>query len=334
VSVALIIAAGAQALLLRPTFADKNAIPTGFESRQVDDVIDSEFVPHLNYPIDVLLHPRTAQGGLSADGFELREILLTAPGVERVGSIVAIGRDESLIQVISRSPPFSASSQTLVRAIRGVPLGVGVGGKTAEFMDLRSSIAGSAWLAITIAAVATLLVLVGVTRSLVLPLKTVVFNAISIAAVVGLMVLVFQDRVLGIAGVLAYDGPSALDITSTVVVVAIALGLATDYSVLLLSRIVEEHRADRSDDEAVAVGMQRTGPVITRAALLLSISLLVLVTSRIFLVKQLTVGLAVGVLLDATIVRMLLVPSFMRLLGRRNWWAPAWLRTPRSRRCS
>jgi RND superfamily putative drug exporter len=141
----------------------------------------------------------------------------------------------------------------------------------------------------------------------------------------GLLVLVFQDRVLGIADAISYNGPSALELTSVVVLVAIALGIATDYSVLLLSRIVEEHRAGRSDDEAVAVGMQRAGAVITRAALLLALAVLALATSGIFLVKQVTFGLALGILLDATLVRMLLVPAFIGLLGRRNWWAPRWL---------
>ena len=105
--------------------------------------------------------------------------------------------------------------------------------------------------------------------------------------------------------------------------IAATFGLATDYSILLLSRIVEEHESGRPDAEAVARGIQRTGPVITLAALLLSVPLLALASSRIFLIKQLGVGLAFGVLLDATLIRMLLVPASMGLLGRANWWAPA-----------
>ncbi|MEA2308508.1 MAG: hypothetical protein QOI65_794, partial [Thermoleophilaceae bacterium] len=322
VSIALVLAAAAQALDLRPTFADKNAVPTSLESRRVDDAIDRAFVPHLNYPINVVLHSRPGQGPLPADAFQLRRTLLAAPGVARVGPLEGVARGTFLVQLVPRAPPFSEATQALVRQVRALPLDVEVGGTTPEFVDLKRSVADHAWLAVAIAALATLLVLLVLTRSLVLPLKTIVFNGISLAAVVGLMVLVFQDGALGIRDLLGYDGPSALDLSSTVVVVAIALGLATDYSILLLSRIAEEHRAGRPDEDAVALGMERTGPVITRAALLLAVALLALVTSGIFLVKQLVFGVALGVVLDATLVRMLLVPSFMRLLGRANWWAP------------
>jgi putative drug exporter of the RND superfamily len=322
VSIALVIAAAAQALTMTPTFGDKDAIPSSFESRRVNDAIDREFVPRLIYPIDVVLHTKRGGAAVAGAAFQLRRTLLAAPGVRRVGAIVGLARNALLVQAVPRSPPFSEASQTLVRQLRALPQDVRVGGTTAEFVDLKRSVADRAWLAIAIAAVATLAVLLALTRSLVLPVKTVLFNAISLGAVVGLMVLVFENGALGIRDLLGYDGPSSLDITSTVVVVAIALGLATDYSILLLARIAEEHRAGRTDEDAVARGMERTGPVITRAALLLAVALLALVTSGIFLVKQLTFGLALGVLLDATLVRMLLVPASMRLLGRANWWMP------------
>ena len=115
------------------------------------------------------------------------------------------------------------------------------------------------------------------------------------------------------------------------VVVAATFGLATDYSLMLLSRIVEEHEAGLPDAEAVARGMQFTGPVITLAALLLCVPLLAQATSRIFLVKQLSVGETLGVLLDVTLIRMLLVPASMMLLGRANWWSPAPLFRARAR---
>ena len=161
------------------------------------------------------------------------------------------------------------------------------------------------------------------TRSLVLAMKAVLLGAISILAGFGLLVLIFQKHALGLSGLVSYDGPAAIEISASVVIVASTFGLAMDYSILLLSRITEEHRAGRSDEEAVAHGLQRSGPVITSAAAVMAVALLALTSSQVFLVKELTVGQTLGILLDATLIRMLLVPATMRTLGRANWWAPA-----------
>ena len=163
------------------------------------------------------------------------------------------------------------------------------------------------------------------TGSLILPLKTLVMNALSIAATFGLMVLAFQDGLLGWA--FAYDGgPSALETSLLVVIGATTFGLATDYAVLVLARIKEYRDRGLSDEQAVALGIERTGRVITAAAALLAIVFLAFGTSEIYFMKQVAFGQAIAVVIDATIVRALLVPALMRLLGRWNWWAPGPLR--------
>jgi RND superfamily putative drug exporter len=128
---------------------------------------------------------------------------------------------------------------------------------------------------------------------------------------------------------LGYEGPPALDLLVAVVILASTFGLAADYSILLLARIAEEHRAGRSDEEAVALAVERTGPVITSAAVLLSVTLLALATSKLYLIKELTIGQVIGIAIDVTLVRLLLVPAFIRLLGPLNWWLPRALRRSR-----
>jgi RND superfamily putative drug exporter len=162
------------------------------------------------------------------------------------------------------------------------------------------------------------------TGSVVLPLKALVMNLLTLSATFGLLVLVFQDGRL--EGVLGYESQGALEVTQPVLLSIIAFGLATDYGVFLLSRIKEARDAGASDSEAVALGLERTGRIVTAAALLFAVAVGALATSKIIFIKELGVGTALAVLIDATVIRALLVPSLMALLGRRNWWAPRPLR--------
>jgi len=162
------------------------------------------------------------------------------------------------------------------------------------------------------------------TGSVLLPLKTLVMNALTLAATVGVLVLAFQEGWLG--GLLDYPGPGAVEVTSLVFMFAVLFGLATDYAVLVMARIREHHEDGMDNEEAVATGISRTGRVISAAAAMLAIVFLAFAVSPVFFMKQIAVGMAVGVVLDATIVRALLVPALMRLLGRWNWWAPRPLR--------
>ena len=175
-----------------------------------------------------------------------------------------------------------------------------------------------------IVASTTLVVLFLMTGSVVLPLKALVMNLLTLSAAFGLLVLIFQDGRL--EGVLDYTSQGALELTQPVLLFALAFGLSTDYGVFLLGRIKEARDRGADDREAVAIGLERTGRIVTAAALLFCVAIGAFATSRIIFVKELGVGTALAVLVDATIVRALLVPALMELLGRRNWWAPRPLR--------
>ena len=199
-----------------------------------------------------------------------------------------------------------------------------VSGNTARFMDQKQSLVDHAPLVIALLAAGTLIVLFFLTGSVLLPVKTLLMNGLTLAATFGVIVLAFQKGWLSVP--FDYTGPSAVEVTSLVFLFAIVFGLATDYAVLVMARIKEQHDLGKSNEEAVATGIGHTGRVITAAAVCIAVVFLAFGVSTVFFMKQIAVGAAVGVLLDATIVRALLVPSLMRLLGDWNWWAPEPLR--------
>jgi uncharacterized membrane protein YdfJ with MMPL/SSD domain len=162
------------------------------------------------------------------------------------------------------------------------------------------------------------------TGSVVLPLKQLLMNALGLSAVFGILVLIFQDG--RFEGLLDYTSQGALESTQPLLLFAVVFGLSTDYGVFLLSRIKEARDRGASDSEAVAIGLERTGRIVTAAALLFSIAIGAFVTSQMIFIKQLGLGTALAVLIDATIIRALLVPSLMEMLGKWNWWAPRPLR--------
>jgi RND superfamily putative drug exporter len=330
VSVLGLVAAAGPALGVRFTFPDFSSVPTGVETRTVSDIVTRDFAPNIETPVNVAIERAVPAGSRLAPA-QVAGALRLAPGVAGAGPALAASRDTAFVQALLAQPPLSSASQELVRRLARLRPGLLVGGATAEFVDLMRSIARRAPLVAALVALATFAVLFVLTGSVVLPAKALLFHALALAAVFGLLVLVFQHGALGIAGVLGYRGPPALEVTVSVVIVASTFGLATDYSILLLSRITEEHEAGRSDEQAVAAGIERTGPVITSSALLLAVALLALTSSRLFLVKELTVGQVLGVVIDVTVVRLLLVPSFMRILGPRNWWSPGPLRRAHAR---
>ena len=228
--------------------------------------------------------------------------------------------------MVSRGDEVSAQSERLVQDIRGLDPSFDtlVGGRTAEFIDQRASIADHLPIALAIVALATFAVLFLMTGSVILPIKAIVMNILTLSAAFGLLVLIFQDGRL--EGVLDYESLNALDLTQPVVLFAVAFGLSTDYGVFLLGRIKEARDRGASDREAVAVGLERTGRIVTAAAVLFCVAIGAFATSQIIFIKQVGLGTAFAVLLDATIIRALLVPSLMELLGKWNWWAPKPLR--------
>jgi uncharacterized membrane protein YdfJ with MMPL/SSD domain len=237
-----------------------------------------------------------------------------------------IGSDLWAFEVRSDSGPLTDRSRALVERIRtdGAPFRVQVTGESARFHDQQASITAHLPLALALLALATISVLFLATGSVMLPIKALILNGLTLSAAFGALVLVFQDGRL--EGLLDFSSPGALESGNMVLVFVIAFALATDYGVFLLTRIREAREAGATDEEAVAIGQERTGPTVTAAALLFCIAVGAFATSEIVFIKEVGVGVALAVLVDATIVRALLVPSMMQLLGRRNWWAPRPLR--------
>jgi len=161
------------------------------------------------------------------------------------------------------------------------------------------------------------------TGSLTIPIKALVMNMLSVSVATGLLVLIFQDGHL--SGLLGFTPIGGLEESTLVLMFVIAFALATDYEVFVLARIKEAHDQGLGDREAIALGIERTGRIITAAALLFCVAIGALATSELFFTKQLGLGAALAVAIDASIVRALLVPSLMALMGKWNWWAPRWL---------
>jgi RND superfamily putative drug exporter len=215
-----------------------------------------------------------------------------------------------------------------VRSLR-TPLYLGVAGDTAGFVDLEHSLGTHLPIVLALVIASTLVVLFLMTGSIVLGATATLMNALSLSAVFGILVLIFQHGSL--QGLLSYRSTGALDSTQPILLFAIGFGLATDYGVFLLSRIKEAHDSGIPNDRAVALGLERTGRIVTAAALLFAVAVGAFVTSKLVFIKELGLGTALAVLIDASIIRGLLVPSLMKLFGDWNWWAPSALRRLRAR---
>jgi RND superfamily putative drug exporter len=296
------------------------AVPEGRESRTVASTVASEFTPNFDSPISATV-PQAAAADVRAKLARLR-------GVTAVSEPQAVSGGLALIQATPADDPLTPAAQDTARDIRSIAASAAgrsrVGGPTAEFIDFKQSLLDHAPLVAGLIAATTMILLFLLTGSLVLPIKTLLMNALSIAAAFGLLVVVFQDG-FG-AGLFGYDGPSAIETSLLIVLGATTFGLATDYAVLVLARIKEYHDQGLDNEASVAFGIDRTGRVITAAALLLVVVFLAFATSSVFFMKEVGFGQAAAVAIDASIVRALLVPALMRLLGDWNWWAPRPLR--------
>ena len=198
-----------------------------------------------------------------------------------------------------------------------------MGGRSAALIDTKAAIQKRLPWALAIIAFTTFMLLFLVFESVVIPVKAIVLNLLSLTATFGAMVWVFQEG--HFAHTLGFTATGLTDITAPILLFCIAFGLSMDYEVFLLSRIKEEH--DRTGDNvaSIAAGLQKVGPIVTAAAALLAITFIATATSQVTLIKLFGVGLALAVLIDATLVRAGLVPALMRLAGEANWWAPQWL---------
>jgi uncharacterized membrane protein YdfJ with MMPL/SSD domain len=249
------------------------------------------------------------------------------PQIAAVAAQLANGAGTKVIVELS-SAEFSGATEDAVRQIRALPAPEGfqalVGGETAYQMDLFSNLRATLPWALAVIALAIFVLLFLMTGSVVMPIKAILLNTLSLTATFGALVWIFQDGNLTQA--LGFQSNGSIDGTQTILIFALAFGLSMDYEVFLLSRIKERFDTTGDNRAAVASGLQRTGWLISSAALLLAIVLIAMSTSKIVFIEQIGVGLAIAVIMDATLVRSLLVPATMRLLGQWNWWAPAPLR--------
>ena len=327
ITVALL-ALGAPFLSVRWGSTDERVLPASAPSRVAADLGAREFGGGTSSANIVVEGASRAQlvaylGRLGAvRGVRSAQVIdqvVTAPGGART---------TSLVQVSWLGESQSQQSQQLVRDLRTVDPGAGanalVGGASASAVDLVDSIgARLPWMGLFVVAVMLILLFIAF-GSVVLPLKAVVMSALSLTASFGVVTWVFQDGHL--SGPLGFTSTGYLDVTQPILMLAIIFGLSMDYEVFLISRIREEWDRTADNTTSVANGLQRSGRIITSAALLLAVVIGGFATSGIVIMKMIGIGMLVAVLIDATVVRALLVPATMRLLGTLNWWAPGPLR--------
>jgi putative drug exporter of the RND superfamily len=253
------------------------------------------------------------------------EKLRQIPGIVGVVQPVTIGNDVRVI-AYQAMLPRTPESQALIHDVRSVdaPEGTLVGGVAADYTDSQDGIARTLPWALSWIVFSVLVLIFVFTGSIILPIKAVLLNFLSLGATMGVLTWVFIDGNLQwLVGSFTVTG--TLDTSIVILIAVMVFGLSMDYELFLLSRIREEHLAGKSNIESVAVGLQRSARIITAAAMILAVVFAAFVTSGVTSIKTMGFGVALAVLLDATIVRGLLVPALMRLLGERNWWAPKWM---------
>jgi RND superfamily putative drug exporter len=322
----LLVTAGLPFAHLRLANSGIDALPPANQARQGYDVLVREFAGFGNNQIEVVAYfpdgsPTTGQA--PADVTALSSRLSAIPGVVDVGAPV-LGPHIALIQVVSNLPVSSDGARNIVTTIRAddtLPGGghVLVFGDTASDLDIVSFVRTHMLAAVLFVIAVTYVVLFVMTGSLVLPLKAVTTNMLSIAASFGALVWIFQDGHL--TGPLNFT-PQSVDPSIPIILFALVFGLSMDYEVLLLARIQERWLATGDNRAAVAEGLERSGRLITGAAAIMIGVFLAFGLAQDVLIKSIGIGIAIAIALDATVVRALIVPSVMRLLGRWSWWAP------------
>ncbi|MFE6916509.1 MMPL family transporter [Streptomyces rubiginosohelvolus] len=303
--------------------ADDRQLPASAESRVVQEHIREGFPGSPGGGLEVLVEGQ----GSRADHADLKTRIEQLPGVLRVEGPVAEG-PAAYYSVLPKGEAVGEETQQLVRDLRAVPsassLDISVTGTAAVLVDSKDAIADRLPWALAIIVVATLLLVFLLTGSVLIPLQAVVLNALSLTAMFGAVVWVFQDG--NLSGLLAFTSTGDIETTLPVLMFCVAFGLSMDYGVFLISRIKEEYDRTGDHEHSVTFGLRHTGGLITAAAVILAVVMVAIGTSRVTNTKMLGLGIALAVLMDAMVVRSLLVPAVMKLMGRSTWWAPAPLR--------
>jgi putative drug exporter of the RND superfamily len=305
---------------------DATFLPAGAESRELYETLEVRFDPAVwAEPVVMVADAGTDPAGLArvaAFGDRVGDL----DGVRAVGEPRPLRDGVAVVEVLPEGGGTDVTAARLVAEIRGLPapFPVQVTGDAAALTDYQATIAERLPLAAGLVALATFALLFAFTGSVVVPVKAIVMNVLSLGASFGALVWVFQEGHL--AGLLGAEGTGSIDPTVPVLTFAITFGLSMDYEVFLLSRIKEAWDETGDNDLAVALGLQRTGRIVTSAALLLVVVFAGFMAAGMLTIRQIGLATVLAVLLDATVVRMLLVPATMKLMGRWNWWAPPALR--------
>jgi putative drug exporter of the RND superfamily len=343
--VTLLLILGAPFLRVRFGTADERVLPEGNAARVATERLRSGFASDEAEAFPVVVLP-ASDGGAPSDAAVDRHAaaLSSLEGVERVDAPTGryidgarvLGPDATLdgyrragavrLSVVPGVEPVSARGERLVEQVRTTPAPgeVLVGGAAARQVDSKAAIRDRLPLALGIIVVATFVLLFLMFGSVLVPIKAIVLNVLSLSATFGAMVWIFQEG--HGAGLLGFTATGMTDTTTPILMFCIAFGLSMDYEVFLLSRIKEEYDRNGDNTSAVAIGLERTGRIVTAAAALLAVTFVAFATSDITFIKLFGLGLALAVVMDATLIRATLVPAFMKLAGDANWWAPTWMR--------
>lgn len=305
------------------TSVDATVLPKDNSAHIVQDRQASDFP---NGSTSSILVTAEAPKNDAKEVAQLRGAVLKVDGVTNAAPATYLGDDVWTFDVVTKEINYAQSAQDAVADIRAIDIGPNhlVGGTSAVFVDQRATILDRVPTALVLILAITFVVLFLMTGSVVLPIKTFIMNIFTLAATFGILTWIFGEGHL--EGVLGYTSQNALEMTQPVLLFVIAFALATDYGVFLLGRIKELRDQGLDNHESVAQGVAKTGRVITAAALLFCVAIGAFSLSSIVFIKQLGIGTALAVAIDATLIRALLVPALMALLGEYNWWAPRWMR--------
>ncbi|MBB5787296.1 MMPL family transporter [Jiangella mangrovi] len=319
--VALLLLAAAPLLKVEFGTPDDRVLTTASDSRVVGDAMRESFPADDTRAIQVVTTPELSADAVDAYTGELSGL----PGVTKVTATE--GSDATLLLVRTDADPRSAEAQDLVGAIRDVepPDGVTamVGGEAARLVDSKEAIGSRLWFAAGAIAVIMIVLLFLFTGGILQPLRALLFNLFALSATLGLMVLVFQEG--WFSSPLGFT-PLPLDISMLVLLFCIAFGLSMDYEVFVVSRVKERHDAGAAPVPAVVDGLSHTGRIVTTAAILLAVNFFAFGTSGVSFIQMFGIGSGIAILIDATLVRGVLVPAGLALLGSAAWWAPRPLR--------
>ncbi len=317
-AVGVMVVAGLPFLRVGLTQANARILPTTASARQVDDAVAKRFEANPGERI-VVVAPTRVKAAAAAHTLNHQSAVAT------VEPPVQVARKLFRVDAELAVDPYSDEALDTVRYLRDKRWAAGtrIAGAPAELVDQRHSLASHLPLALGFIVLSTALILFFLTRSAVLPLIALAMNTLTVSVAFGVLVLIYQDGRL--EGVLDYTSQGALDTSMPILLFAVAFGLSTDYGVFLLQRISEARKHTETEDGAIAAGLVSSGRVITAAAVLFAVAMGAFAFSNLIYVKEVAVGAAVAVLVDATIVRAFLLPAILGLLGSFAWWSPKWL---------